>query len=124
MLIPVGATLIVRDSVIETVKPYTRPKTAQREIQKLQRRFDLNLRKYERRGTTARNQLRREVKRTRTQVERELRQRRNRVSRLVRRNSNNIEAQVKGASRDFSRGAERLQTGVSDLAGDVRTTLS
>ena len=39
--------------------------------------MSVNLQKFERRGTTARNRAVREVKRTRTRVERELRQRRN-----------------------------------------------
>jgi hypothetical protein len=42
-----------------------------------------NLRKYERRGTTARNKLQRELKRNRTQVER-----------FVRTNRRNIESQA------------------------------
>jgi hypothetical protein len=119
VLIPVGATLIARDNVVETIKPYVKRDTAQREVTK-------SLKRYERRGTTARNKLERQLKRTRTQLERNLRQRRNRVESLVKRNSRNIETTVKGASRDvrageFQRAAERVQNGVAKTADDVRT---
>src|SRR2546423_1220945 len=50
VLIPIGATLTARDNVVETVKPFTDPSTARREVEKLQRRVGVNLRKYERRG--------------------------------------------------------------------------
>jgi hypothetical protein len=120
VLIPVGATLIARDNVVETVKPYVKRTTASREVTK-------NLKRYERRGTTARNQLERQLKRTRTQLERGLRQRRTKVQGLVKRNSRNLETTVKVASRDvrageFQRAAERVQTGVAKTAEDVRTT--
>jgi hypothetical protein len=121
VLIPVGATLIARDNVVETVKPYVTRTTAQRE-------FTKSIKRYERRGTTARNKLERQLKRTRTQVERGLRQRRNKVQGLVKRNSRNLETTVKGATRDvragnFERAAERVQTGVAKTAEDVRTQL-
>ncbi|MEA2144973.1 MAG: hypothetical protein QOG59_560, partial [Solirubrobacteraceae bacterium] len=133
VLTGVGAALTARDNVVETVvgtvKPYTKVDTAQREVQKLQRRANVNVRKYERRGTTARNKLERQVKRTRTQIERELRQRRNLVTRLAKRNTRTLDTSVRGASREFrqgnfARGAERLQTGVSNVAENVASTLS
>jgi hypothetical protein len=118
LLIPVGATLIARDNVVETVKPYVKRTTASREVSK-------NLKRYERRGNTARNQLERQLKRTRTQLERSLRQRRVKVEGLVKRNSRNIENTVKVASRDvragnIQRGVERVQTGVTKTVEDVR----
>src|SRR5712691_753828 len=61
VLIPVGAALVARDNVVEAVQPFTQPTTAERELKKLQRRVSVNLRKYERRGTTARNRALREV---------------------------------------------------------------
>jgi hypothetical protein len=67
LLIGVGAALTARDNVVETVKPYTSTDTALRKAK-------VDVRKFERRGTTARNRLEREVKRTRTRVERQLRQ--------------------------------------------------
>jgi predicted transcriptional regulator len=118
VLIPVGATLVARDNVVETVKPYVKRTTRSREVTK-------NIKRSERRGTTARNQLERQLKRTRTQLERSLRQRRVKVNGLVKRNSRNLETTVKGATRDFragefQRGVERVQTGVTKTAEDVR----
>lgn len=69
VLIPVGAALIARDrlvsSVNDTVTAYSSPSKAQAQ-----------LRKFERRGNTARKRLEREVRKARTSVERELRRRR------------------------------------------------
>ena len=112
MLVPVGAALIARDNVAEAVKPFRNLSTAERE-----------LKRFERRGNTARNQLEREAKRTRTRFERELRQRRTQASRLVKRNRRNLETQVKGARRDFERGADKLQGGAGDVVRDVGSTV-
>jgi hypothetical protein len=69
VLIPLGAALIARDQVVSSVNDaissYASPTKAQTQ-----------LRRFERRGITARNRLEREVRKTRTRVERELRQRR------------------------------------------------
>jgi hypothetical protein len=129
VLTGVGATLVARDNVVETVKPYTKRTTAQREVQKLQRKANLNVRKYERRGITARNQVERRLKRTRTQFERELRQRRNQLVRLAKRNQRTLDTSVRGAAKEvrqgnFVRGAERLQNGVTGVAENVASTLS
>jgi hypothetical protein len=97
VLIPVGATLVARDSVIEAVKPLADGSTRDQELGKLQKRVSTNLRRFERRGTTARNRAVREVKRTRTRVERELRQRRNQTVRTVKQNGRGVEKQLKSA---------------------------
>jgi hypothetical protein len=69
VLIPVGAALIARDRVVtsvsDTVSTYSSTTKAQAQ-----------LRRFERRGITARNRLEREVRKARVRVERELRQRR------------------------------------------------
>jgi hypothetical protein len=76
VLIPVGATLIARDrvvsSVTDTISIYSSPTKTQAQ-----------LRKFERRGATARKRLEREVRKTRTRVERDLRQRRRKVEKTV-----------------------------------------
>ena len=76
VLIPIGATLIARDrvvsSVTDTLAMYSSPSKTQAQ-----------LRRFERRGATARKRLEREVRKTRTRVERELRQRRRKVERTV-----------------------------------------
>jgi hypothetical protein len=76
LLIPVGAALIARDRVIssvnDTISSYSTSAKAQAQ-----------LRRFERRGATARNRLEREVRKTRIRFERELRQRRRRVQKGV-----------------------------------------
>jgi hypothetical protein len=78
VLIPVGAALIAREQVLarvnDTIENYATPSKA-----------NAQLRKFERRGNTARNRLEREVRKTRVRVEREVRQTRGRVEREVRR---------------------------------------
>src|SRR5271156_6281061 len=76
VLIPVGAALIARDRVVSSVNDvvtiYSTPSKAQGQ-----------LKKFERRGTSARKGLEREVRKTRTRVERELRQRRHGLDKTV-----------------------------------------
>ena len=77
VLIPVGAALVARDAVIDATKPFTASReSAEKELERVGNRVAVNLRKFERRGSTARNRAVREVKRTRTRVERELRRNR------------------------------------------------
>jgi hypothetical protein len=77
VLIPVGAALIAREQVVarvnDTIDAIGNPSKA-----------NAQLRKFERRGNTARNRLEREVRKTRVRVEREVRQTRTRVEREVR----------------------------------------
>src|ERR671939_737619 len=72
VLIPVGAALVARENLVEAAKPYTRRESAERELSKLQREVGADLRRYERRGVTARNRLQREIKRARTKGERQV----------------------------------------------------
>ena len=82
-LVPVGATLLARDNLVSTVRDLgTRYRTLAS--------FERELKRYERRGATARNRFERQVRRTRTSVERQLRQRRNRVQRTVRQNRRHV----------------------------------
>jgi hypothetical protein len=76
LLIPVGAALIARDRVVssfnDTISSYSSTARAQAQ-----------LRRFERRGATARNRLEREVRKARVRVERELRQRRREIEKTV-----------------------------------------
>jgi hypothetical protein len=76
VLIPVGVALTARDklvtSVNDTISTYSSTTKAQAQ-----------LRRFERRGATARNRLEREVRKARVRVERELRQRRREIERTV-----------------------------------------
>jgi len=97
VLIPVGAALIARDRVVDTVSETisTYSSTSKTQAQ---------LKKFERRGATARNRLEREVRKARVRVERELRQRR-RV----------IESTVS----DIDERREAIAKNGSDIAGRV-----
>ncbi len=72
VLIPVGAALIARERVVttvsDTISSYSSTTKAQAQ-----------LRRFERRGVTARKRLEREVRKARVRVERDLRQRRRRI---------------------------------------------
>ena len=84
-LVYVGATLEARDRVVglagEFVNRFGSRASAEREVGK-------DIRRFERRGTTARNQLERDVKKARTRLERELRTRRRDAERVLKRNAN------------------------------------
>ncbi len=77
VLIPVGAVLIAREQVLtrvnDTIEHYSSPSKA-----------NAQLRKFERRGNTARSRVEREIRKSRVRVERELRQTRGRVERELR----------------------------------------
>ncbi len=76
VLIPVGAALTARDKLVttvnDTISSYSSTSKAQAQ-----------LRRFERRGATARNRLEREVRKARVRVERELRQRRREIEKTV-----------------------------------------
>ncbi len=76
VLIPVGVALTARDKLVttvnDTISSYSSTSKAQAQ-----------LRRFERRGVTARNRLEREVRKARVRVERELRQRRREVEKTV-----------------------------------------
>ncbi len=76
VLIPVGAALMARDRVVssvnEAISNYSSPTKAQAQ-----------LRRFERRGVTARKRLERDVRKARVRVERELRQRRRSIESTV-----------------------------------------
>ena len=103
----VGVTLEARDRVLgaagSVADTFGTRKKAVREIEKLQKR-------YERRGTTARNQLERDVKKARTRLERVVRRNRNAVERDASRRDNVVTGQLAGVS---GRVEDVVQVGVA-----------
>jgi hypothetical protein len=97
ILIPVGAALVARDRVVssvnDTVSSYSSTSKAQAQ-----------LRKFERRGNTARKRLEREVRKARTSVEREVRKART-----------NVERELRARRQDGSELADRLQERIQSL---------
>jgi hypothetical protein len=76
LLIPVGVALTARDKVVSGVSDTISTYSTQAKTQ-------AQLRRFERRGTTARNRLEREVRKARVRVERELRLRRREIEKTV-----------------------------------------
>ena len=91
VLIPVGAALIARDRVVtsvsDTISTYSSTSKTQAQ-----------LKRFERRGATARNRLEREVRKARVRVERELRQRRRTIESTVNDLEDRSEAFAKNGS--------------------------
>ncbi|HEY3827600.1 MAG TPA: hypothetical protein VGL57_00240 [Solirubrobacteraceae bacterium] len=119
ILIPVGIALSARDRVLsgvnEVISSYSSPAKAQTQ-----------LRKFERRGNTARNRLEREVRKTRTRIERELRERRRELDRRrddvaksfstqVDQTQSQIESAVRARLEDGADLANRVQERVLSL---------
>ncbi len=97
VLVPVGASLLARDNVVSTVKGFA---TKYRTRAGLER----EIKRYERRGASARNRFERQVRRTRTKFERELRQRRTR-----------LEREVRSVRRDIGKQSDALSSRVKEL---------
>jgi hypothetical protein len=97
VLVPVGASLLARDNVVSTAKGFA---TKYRTRTGLER----EIKRYERRGASARNRFERQVRRTRTKFERELRQRRTR-----------LEHEVRSVRRDIGKQSDVLSSRVKEL---------
>jgi len=104
VLIPVGAALIARDRVVSTVNntisSYSSTSRAQAQ-----------LRRFERRGATARKRLEREVRKARVRFERELRQRRRGIEKGV----NDLEARREAVAKNSGELANRVQERILSL---------
>jgi hypothetical protein len=104
ILVPVGAALEARDRVLNAIQPWTSRTSAERELGRVRR----DVRRFERRGTVARNRVVRELRKRRNAATRQLRRRRNATARFLR-------LQRTGAQRSISkngRQAVRLRTDV------------
>jgi len=103
VLIPVGAALIARDRVVsgvnDVVSSYGSTTKAQAQ-----------LRRFERRGNTARNRLEREVRKARVRFERELRQRRSELEQTVSSLEDRRDAVAKNVTELPNRVQERILT--------------
>ncbi len=105
VLIPVGAALIARDRVVESVSDTL-------SIYASTSKTQAQLRRFERRGATARNRLEREVRKARVRVERQLRQRRRRIESTV--------SELEERRDLFTKSADDLANRVPELANRVQ----
>jgi hypothetical protein len=102
VLIPVGAALVARERVTsgvsEALSSYSTPTKAQAQ-----------LRKFERRGSTARSRLEREVRKTRTRVERELRERRRELEQRRERLAKSLSDQVEQTQAQIEKAQAQIE---------------
>jgi hypothetical protein len=112
VLIPVGAALLARDRVVESVSDTlsTYGSTTKTQAQ---------LRRFERRATTARNRLEREVRKARVRVERDVRQRRRSIESTLSELEERRDAVVKSGG-DLANRVPDIATRVPELAGKVQ----
>ena len=104
VLIPVGVALTARDRVLsgvnDAISSYSSPTRAQAQ-----------LRRFERRGATARKRLEREVRKARVRVERDLRQRRREIEKTV----SDLEGRRDSVAKNGSELANRVQERIGGL---------
>jgi hypothetical protein len=109
VLIPVGAALIAREKVVsgvsETISTYSTTSKAQAQ-----------LKRFERRGATARNRLEREVRKARVRVERELRQRRRTIESTV----ESTVSEIDGRRETIAKSGSEIAGRVPELATKVQ----
>jgi hypothetical protein len=117
VLVPVGASLLARDNLVATVKDLTARYRTRTGIER-------ELKRYERRGVTARTRFERQVRRTRARVERELRQRRRGVERTLRQNRRRVEREVRSVRRDLEKQSGTLSARVEKLVSDAQDRLT
>jgi hypothetical protein len=113
VLVPVGASLLARDNLVATVSGLV---TKYRQ----EGGFERELKRYERRGATARTRLERQVRRSRTRFERQLRQRRNHVQRTVRQNRRRLEREVRSVRKDVEKRSGMVSTRVERIVSEAQ----
>jgi hypothetical protein len=113
VLVPVGASLLATDNLVSTVKGLAtkyRTRTA----------LEREIKRFERRGATARNRFERQVKRTRARFERQVRQRRSLVERTMRQNRRRFEREVRSVRKDLGKQSGIVGARVEKLVSDAQ----
>jgi hypothetical protein len=113
VLVPVGASLMARDNLVSTVTTLATKYSTRAGLER-------EIKRYERRGATARNRFERQVRRTRAQFERELRRRRTTVERTVRQNRRRVEREVKSVRKDLEKQSGLVTARVDKLVSDAQ----
>jgi hypothetical protein len=117
VLVPVGASLLARENLVSTVRGLATRYSTRKGVGR-------ELKRFERRGVTARNRLERQVRRTRTKFERELRQRRTRVERTVKQNRRRLEREVRQVRKDLEKQSKSLTSNVEKFVTDAQERLN
>jgi hypothetical protein len=95
VLVPVGAALIAREEVVATLDDLRASYGSRTKAKQ-------ELRRFERRGSSAVKGIERDARKTRTRVERELRQRRARLEKELKR----VDQELKGVTEPFKKNVE------------------
>jgi hypothetical protein len=115
--VPVGASLLARDNLVSTVRTLTTKYSTRAGVER-------ELKRFERRGATARNRFERQVRRARTRFERQLRQRRSLIERTVKQNRRQVERQVKSVRKDLGKQSDLVGKRVEKLVSDAQDLLT
>jgi hypothetical protein len=116
VLVPVGVALEVRDRVAGVIQPWTTRPSAERELNRVRR----DVRRYERRGTVARNRVVRELRKRRNSATRVVRRRRNEAARFLRLRRNGAERSLKQNGRHAQARADRLRSDLQQQTKQAR----
>jgi predicted nucleic acid-binding Zn-ribbon protein len=116
VLVPVGAGLLARDNMASTVKGLAAKYRTRTNLQR-------ELKRYERRGATARTAVERRVRRTRTRMEREMRQRRSLVERTMRQNRRRLNRELTSVRRDIEKQSGAVSARVERLVANAQGLL-
>jgi hypothetical protein len=117
VLVPVGASLLAQENLVSSVKDLATRYGTRTSVER-------ELKRYERRGASARNRFERQVRRTRTKFERELRQRRNRVEKTVKQNRRRVERDLRSVRRDLEKQSGVVTSRVEKLVAEAQDRLT
>jgi len=95
--LPVGAVLVVSERLSELVEPFTGRSAAEKQLKSYRTQLRKQVKRTERRGTTARRRATTEARKTRNRVEREARKRQRTVETTLKRNRDELEQRVRKA---------------------------
>ena len=85
--------------------------------------LERELKRYERRGASARNRFERQVRRTRTRFERQVRQRRSLVERTVKQNRRRFEREVQSVRKDLEKQSSQVGARVEKLVSEAQSLI-
>lgn len=95
--LPVGAVLVVTDRLSELVEPFSGRSAAEKQLKSYRTQLRRQVKRTERRGSTARRRATTEARKTRKRVEREARKHQRTVETTLKRNRNELEQRVRRA---------------------------
>jgi hypothetical protein len=117
VLVPVGASLLARDNLASSLQGFVTKYRTRAGVER-------EIKRYERRGTTARNGFDRQMRKTRTKFERGLRQRRSRVERTVQQNRRRFEREAHAVREDFEKQSGLVTSRVEKLVSEAQGRLN